>query len=278
MSVTISATVLVRNEIKHVDAFVRNMIDACIDEVVFLDGGSCDGTYERLLEYKVKYPHLRVLHWEQPEGSEYKQGFNEVARRNLMIEASSMDWCLYIDIDERIPIDFKSKLDEKVMSSVLLVAFPCYQFWGNGIRVNMSDDRVWYPCFNYRLFRRDQRLKFASGDVNGLHNYLSYKGKRVMGGFNKPKTLYAAIQLRNRCLLKGNKISNNNNICVFHLHYYDLSTPKINDLRRSEFDNKVKIVPSKEEGLFYSLRDKIVPCLPISYVDGAQLIIERYLK
>lgn len=36
MSVTISANVLVRNEIKHVDAFVRNMIDACIDEVVFL--------------------------------------------------------------------------------------------------------------------------------------------------------------------------------------------------------------------------------------------------
>lgn len=72
----------------------------------------------------------------------------------------------------------------------------------------------------------------------------------------------------------GVEILNNNNICVFHLHYYDLSTPKINDLRRAEFDNKVKIVSSKDEGLFYSLRDKIVPCLPISNVDGAQLIIE----
>lgn len=206
MSVTISANVLVRNEIKHVDAFVRNMIDACIDEVVFLDGGSSDGTYERLLEYKVKYPHLRVLHWEQPEGSEYKQGFNEVARRNLMIEASSMDWCLYIDIDERIPVDFKSKLDENAMSSVLLVAFPCYQFWGDGIRVDMSDDKVWYPCLNYRLFRRDQRLRFASRDANGLHNYLSYKGKWVMRGFNKSKAVSAAIRLRNRCLLGGKNI------------------------------------------------------------------------
>lgn len=182
MSVTISANVLVRNEIKHVDAFVRNMIDACIDEVVFLDGGSSDGTYERLLEYKVKYSHIRVLYWEQPKGSEYKQGFNEVARRNLMIEASSMDWCLYIDIDERIPVDFKSKLDEKAMLSALLVAFPRYHFWRNGIRVDMSDDKVWYPDLNYRLFRRDERLRFASRDANGLHNYLSYKKKRVMGG------------------------------------------------------------------------------------------------
>lgn len=203
MSVTISANVLVRNEIKHVDTFVRNMIDSCIDEVVFLDGGSSDGTYERLLEYKMKYPHLRVLHWEQPEGSEYKKGFNEVARRNLMIEASSMDWCLYIDIDERIPVDFKSKLDEKAMSSVLLVALPRYHFWRNDIRVNMFDDKVWYPDLNYRLFRRDQRLRFASRDTNGLHNYLSYKRKRVMGGFNKSKAVSTAIQLRNRYLLGG---------------------------------------------------------------------------
>lgn len=280
MSVTISANVLVRNEIKHVDAFVRNMIDACIDEVIFLDGGSSDGTYERLLEYKVKYPYLRVLHWEQPEGSEYKQGFNEVARRNLMIEASSMDWCLYIDIDERVPIDFKSRLEEKTMSSVLLVAFPRYHFWQNGIRVNMSDDKVWYPDLNYRLFRRDQRLRFGSHDANGLHNYLLYKGKRVMGGFNKAKVIYTAIQLRNRCLLSllGVKILNNNNVCVFHLHYYDLSTPKINDLRRREFDNEIKIVSSENGGLSYQLQDKIVPCIPVSNVYGAQIIIERYIK
>ena len=51
----------------------------------------------------------------------------------------------------------------------------------------------------------------------------------------------------------------------------------MDDYWRAEFDNKVKIVSSKDEGLFYSLRDKIVPCLPISNVDGAQLIIE-YLK
>ncbi len=39
----------------------------------------------------------------------------------------------------------------------------------------------------------------------------------------------------------GVEILNNNNICVFHLHYYDLSTPKINDLRRAEFGKQSKI-------------------------------------
>ena len=42
-------------------------------------------------------------------------------------------------------------------------------------------------------------------------------------------------------------------MCVFHLHYYDLSTPKINDLRRREFDNEIKIVSSENGGLSYQL-------------------------
>ncbi|SCJ29786.1 Uncharacterised protein [uncultured Bacteroides sp.] len=67
-------------------------------------------------------------------------------------------------------------------------------------------------------------------------------------------------------------------MCVFHLHYYDLSTPKINDLRRREFDNEIKIVSSENGGLSYQLQDKIVSCIPVSNVYGAQIIIERYIK
>ena len=74
-------------------------------------------------------------------------------------------------------------------------------------------------------------------------------------------------------LVGGVKILNNNNMCVFHLHYYDLSTPKINDLRRREFDNEIKIVSSENGGLSYQLQDKIVPCIPVSNVYGAQIII-----
>lgn len=70
----------------------------------------------------------------------------------------------------------------------------------------------------------------------------------------------------------------NSYACVCHLHYYDLSTPKINDLRRCEFDNEIKIVSSENEGLSYQLQDKIVPCIPVSNVCGAQIIIERYIK
>lgn len=79
-------------------------------------------------------------------------------------------------------------------------------------------------------------------------------------------------------LVGGVKILNNSNMCVFHLHYYDLSTPKINDLRRREFDNEIKIVSSENGGLSYQLQDKIVPCIPVSNVYGAQIIIERYIK
>lgn len=70
---TISANVLVRNEKNQVDGFVKNMIEVGIDEIIFLDGGSTDGTYERLLYWKNKYPFIHVLLWEQPQGSSYKR-------------------------------------------------------------------------------------------------------------------------------------------------------------------------------------------------------------
>ena len=47
MSVTISANVLVRNEITHVDADVRTMKEACKSDVGLEEGGSSEVTYAR---------------------------------------------------------------------------------------------------------------------------------------------------------------------------------------------------------------------------------------
>ncbi|BDU51412.1 glycosyltransferase family 2 protein [Haliovirga abyssi] len=110
MSVTISSNTLVLNEIKHIDGLIKNLLDAKVDEIIFLDGGSTDGTYEKLQEYEEEYEHIRAIRWKQPRNSEYKLGFRERDRRNLMMDLSTSDCILYIDADERISIDFKEKI------------------------------------------------------------------------------------------------------------------------------------------------------------------------
>lgn len=277
---TISANVLVRNERKHVDSFVHNMLEAGIDEVIFLDGGSTDGSYERLLYWKNKYSFIHVLLWEQPQGSSYKKGFNEVARRNLMIDASSMEWCLYIDIDERIPVSFKKDVLNIINEGKQnFIAIPRYHFWSQNIRVNLSDDKVWFPDLNYRLFRRNEYVRFKSNDANGLHNYLTYKNKRVIGGFNKSGFTRLLVKWYSYYLkyMLGVHLKTSNSTCVFHFHYFDLANKKENDLRRKEFNLEIKIVSSVEEGLQYCLRDSVVPCIHISKVPRAEAVKQEYI-
>jgi glycosyltransferase involved in cell wall biosynthesis len=135
---TVSANVLIRNELANVDSLVQNLLDAGIDEIVFLDGGSTDGSWELLQAWREREPRIIPLRWPQPAGSEYKLGFKEVQRRNLMIEASSSSHILYIDADERISLDFKQKIP--LASDCVAVSFT--SFWDKRIRVNGPDDRV----------------------------------------------------------------------------------------------------------------------------------------
>ena len=256
------------------------MLEAGIDEVIFLDGGSTDGSYERLLYWKKKYSFIHVLSWEQPQGSSYRKGFNEVARRNLLIDASSMRWCLYIDIDERIPVSFKEDILNVINKDKNnFCAIPIYQFWSQNIRVNSSDDKVWYPCLKYRLFRRKEYIRFKSNDINGLHNYLTYKGKRVIGGFNKSGLIRLLVKGYHYWLkyMFGVYQETSSSTCIFHFHYFDLASKKENDLRGKEFGFEIKIVSSVEEGLQYKLRDSIIPCILSSKINSAEEIKQKYI-
>lgn len=272
---TISSNTLVRNEILHIDGFVRNMLAAKIDEIIFLDGGSTDGSYERLLEYEQKYKHIHVLRWKQPENSEFKLGFKETVRRNLMKEASSMDFILYIDIDERIDEDFAKCFHKlEVSESIQSVVFPRFHFWNEGIRVNTVDDRVWSPELGFRLFRRSSNIHFISKDKNGLHNHLAIRNFIIYGAFNKQKWLNLLCKLFNQII--GFRYIISRELKVYHFHYYKLQSLKVNDLRQNEFSYPVVFVASPEKGLDYRLADKVIPCVPVQQDDKLLDIINNY--
>jgi glycosyltransferase involved in cell wall biosynthesis len=245
---TVSANVLIRNELANVDSLVQNLLDAGIDEIVFLDGGSTDGSWELLQAWREREPRIIPLRWPQPAGSEYKLGFKEVQRRNLMIEASSSSHILYIDADERISLDFKQKIP--LASDCVAVSFT--SFWDKRIRVNGPDDRVWMPDMKFRIFRNTRRIRFKSTDRNGLHNFLSWYGIKIPLGVTRggAHRLFARAI---RPLLGINTLIQTDGPRIFHYHYYDLSRKKVNDLRSAEFEWPVRFQESRgtERGVVY---------------------------
>ena len=250
----ISANILIRNECNQIDGLIKNLIEADVDEILFLDGGSSDGSYERLMQYEQENCRIKVLRWPQPKNSEYKLAFKETVRRNLLMDASKGDYILYIDADERIDPCFKQKLTGNAdIYSVVI-----HQFWNKYIRVNMLNDSVW-SLFKYRIIKNNGKFKFISFDKNGLHNHISKHGIRLYNekSQNKFKAFLAKIL---------NTINNvrvkNTCIKLYHLHYYNILTgQKINDLRVNDLKRQEIIVDNINDGMNYDYNEDNVICL-----------------
>ena len=234
--VTVSANILVRNELVNISKLIKNLLDACVDELVFLDGGSTDGSWELLEKWSIKEPRITLLRWPQKEGSEFKKSFNEVSRRNLMLDASTSDFILYIDADERVSLNLKDLIDP----GVHCIAASRTSFWNGYVRENGPSDRLWRPDISFRIFKRSPNLRFRTNDKNGLHNFLCWKGVKIPLGVNKGK-IYVFLSNIVRTLLgvKANILEAPPRI--FHYHYFDLSKKKVNDLRSAEFNWSISI-------------------------------------
>ncbi|BDU51411.1 hypothetical protein [Haliovirga abyssi] len=133
-------------------------------------------------------------------------------------------------------------------------------FWGNNIRVNTFDDRVWTPELQFRIIKNIKKIRFKSSDINGLHNYLSYKGFKVLGGFNGNNLKRISSKIFNFLIRFNYKIVDD--IKIYHLHYYDLKKAiKKNDLRKNDFENgEIIILNSFEDWKKYDRRKKHVIC------------------
>lgn len=258
--VTISSNTLILNEVENIDGLIRNLIDAKVDEIIFLDGGSTDGSYEKLLEYEKKYDFIKAMRWKQPENSEFKSGFRESDRRNIIKMASSSDYIFYIDADERVSLNLKDEINNKTESAYVIKR---YHFWGKNIRVNSYDDRVWSPEYQFRVIKNSKNIEFRSQEKDGLHNRIYKSGLRVLGSFNSGKKIKNIARVINNFIIgfKSRKIES---VEIYHLHYLNLEKRgKTGDLRKGDIENgKVVFVNSLKDGMRYDRRkEKVICCL-----------------
>lgn len=121
------------------EAAISSMLDFC-DEVVVMDGGSDDGTYEILEKWALDNPKLKVYRSEMQWDSKRFAIFDGMLK-SMAREACTMDYCWQMDSDEIVhETDFEKiqKILRNFPSNIDLLALPVVEFWGGKDKVRMD--------------------------------------------------------------------------------------------------------------------------------------------
>ncbi len=170
----------VKDGIFFVDEWL-DCFEKLVDEIVVLDNGSTDGTYEALLAHPKVVDIIRT------------EGYNEGRDKNLLydhVRKRKPDWCLWLDIDEIFEPGLTRKDLDKLMDSTLVTkwAFRRFHFIdrqyfaGSWYRLNYSSghDRLMWreqPSGYFQdLIIDSPNVKGIKGLKRGTHYRLKHLG------------------------------------------------------------------------------------------------------
>ena len=118
---------------------ISSLLDVC-DEVVVVDGGSSDGTWDVLMAMSNENSKLKIKQierdWSHPRHSVF-DGMQKAAARDLC----TGDFCWQQDVDEIIHENDYQKIRNLLTStpkSVNLICLPVVEFWGNKGKIRID--------------------------------------------------------------------------------------------------------------------------------------------
>ena len=130
---------------------IASMLDFC-DEVVVVDGGSSDGTWEALVKLSEKDDRLVIdqvaRDWNHKRFSVFDGAQKAEARKRC-----TKEYCWQMDADEIAPSGTREKIESFVRSwpaTVDLVSFPVVEYWGAKEKVRI-DVNPWKWRFSKNL-------------------------------------------------------------------------------------------------------------------------------
>jgi len=150
-------------------ASIQSLLGFC-DEVIVVDGGSTDGTWEDLQEWAEKEEKLRVYQVKR-DWNNYRFALFDGHQKSIARTLCTGDWCWQSDIDEIVhENDYKKikKLARQIPKSVKLVCLPVIDYWGKEDKVRI-DVHPW----KWRLSRNDTHI---THDIPAAHRRYDHSG------------------------------------------------------------------------------------------------------
>jgi hypothetical protein len=146
----IAVYAIAKDEAKHLDRFLEGCKGA--DQIVIVDTGSTDGTWEMLQDRPVE-AHRAIL-------SPFR--FDHARNIALGHVDPSMDVCVSLDLDEVPDPGFFDKLRESWKSDTgrAWVMWDTGTIWANNLRVHARNGYTWkYPCHEITVCNKDSEVE-----------------------------------------------------------------------------------------------------------------------
>lgn len=140
---TISGYTTTRNCIEQnypYEQSIQSMLGFC-DEVVIVDGGSTDGTWERLEALQALHPDVIKLHQQDRDWSAKRFAVFDGQQKALARSLCTQEFCWQMDSDEVVhPEDYAKVRDlmRGMPNQAELFALPVIEYWGRTGKVRMD--------------------------------------------------------------------------------------------------------------------------------------------
>ena len=136
---------------------------ANFDEVIVVDAGSTDGTWERLQEIEGIRAYQHTVDFDHPRWAIHSDGDLKAKARGYV----TCDWCWQMDVDEVIAGDQREKLQRLLQTATKtndIIALPVVEFWGSSGKVRI-DVNPW----KWRVSRNHEHI------THGIPSELRFK-------------------------------------------------------------------------------------------------------
>ena len=148
---------------------IKSMLNFC-DQVVVVDGGSTDGTWESLVELSKKDDRIIIEQkkrdWSHPRFAVF-DGLQKAYARSLC----TSDWCWQMDSDEIVHEEDYEKIKQlikRIPKSMHLLALPVIEYWGGSEKVRIDvNPWKWRLSRNHKHITHGIPKQLRAEDENG---------------------------------------------------------------------------------------------------------------